>query len=327
MRPHNGCHSVVGTWLTGLVLTACPLAGWSGEAVPVVWAHRPYVVQMAVTNRMTEVRRVAKVATSCACLTAKVRGESDATERVPPSGVLPFELTLNPAGMEGPVVKTASVTFDDGTVETMTVRVQVKTRLALTPPDAAFGVIGPREMGRTVTAKLKGEVAERAKIVGVKGPERPFFDVAVAEDGKGVVVKMRDDGRAGARPSLHAENWIVRTDDEEIPEIAFPVSVTIAGNIAVSPHVLTVGAGEGVCSRMVMVRGAKVLSAETLPRKWGDVRIEARPLNGWRICIENVDPNEVRQFSKKPFLKIKTNVSGAESVEVPLRVEQEGGAQ
>lgn len=232
---------------------------------------------------------------------------------------------LNPAGMEGRIAKTASVTFDDGSVETMTVEAQVRTRLKLSPSDAAFGVIGPTDVGRTVTAKLKGEVAERAKIIGVKGPEHPFFDVAVAEDGKGVVVKMRDDGRAGARPSLHAENWIVRTDDEEIPEIAFPVSVTIAGDIAVSPHVLTVALDEGVCSRMVMVRGAKVQSAETLPRKWGDVRIEARPLNGWRICIENIDPNEVRQFSKKPFLKV--NLSEMESVEIPLRVDQERGAQ
>lgn len=324
---------IVGTWLMGLVLAGCSLAGRSargadpteGEEVPTVWAHRPYVVQRTVTNRTAEARRVAKVATSCACLTTKVQGAADATERVPPGGVLPFVLTLNPAGMEGSVVKTASVTFDDGTTETMTVKVQVKTRLALTPLDAAFGVIGQKDMSRTIVARMKGEIAERAKIAGVKGPEHPFFDVAMTEDGKGVVVKMRDDGRAGARPSMRVENWMVRTDDEEIPEIAFPVSVTIAGNIAVSPHVLTVAADEGVCSRMVMVRGAKVLSAETLPRKWGEVRIEARPLNGWRICIENIDSNEVRQFSKKPFLKV--NLSGMESVEIPLRVDQERGAQ
>ena len=282
---------------------------------------------MAVTNHTAAVRRVAKVATSCACLTARVLGAADATERVPPGAVLPFVLTLNPAGMEGRITKTASVTLDDGSVETMVIGADVRTRLKLSPSDAAFGVIGPKDMGRTVTAKLKGEVAERAKIIGVKGPEHPFFDVTMTEDGKGVAVRFQDVGGRGATalPGGHVETWIVVTDDEEIPEIAFPVSVTIAGDIAVSPHVLTVAADEGVCSRMVMVRGAKVLSAETLPRKWGDVRIEARSLNGWRICIENIDPSEVRQFSKKPFLKI--NLSGMESVEIPLRVNQEGGAQ
>ena len=285
---------------------------------------------MAVTNHTAAARTVVKVTTSCACLKARVvegHGGGGCGATALPGGVIPFELTMNLTGMEGRITKTASVTFDDGSVETIVVEADVRTRLKLSPSDAAFGVIGPKDMGRTITAKLKGEVVERVKIVGVKGPERPFFKVTMTEDGKGVVVKMRDDGRAGARPALHAENWIVRTDDEEIPEIAFPVSVTIAGEIAVSPHVLTVAAGEGVCSRMVMVRGAKVQSAETLPRKWGDVRIEARPLNGWRICIENIDPNEVRQFSKKPFLKVKTNVPGMESIEIPLRVDQERGAQ
>ena len=312
----------------GLVLAACPLAARSGEAVPVVWAHRPYVVQMAVTNRTRTARRVAKVATSCACLAAKaVEGDGGGRGTTALPGVLPFELTLNPAGMEGAVVKTASVTFDDGTTETMTVKVQVKTRLALTPLDAAFGVIGPKDMGRTIRAKLKGEIAERSKIVGVKGPEHPFFDVVVAEDGKGVVAKIREDGRAGARPSLHVETWIVRMDDDEIPEIAFPVSVTIAGDIAVSPQVLTVSATEGVCSRMVMVRSKKaftVQGARTMPRKWGEVRVEKRPLNGWMIRIVGIDPNELRQFSKRPYLEVRTDCPGMETFEIPMRVAQEG---
>ena len=66
-----------------LVPVGCPLAGRSarcadpteGEEVPIVWAHCPYVVQRAVTNRTTETRRVAKVSTLCACLAAKVAFE------------------------------------------------------------------------------------------------------------------------------------------------------------------------------------------------------------------------------------------------------------
>ena len=318
----------------GLVLAGCSLWARSArgadptgnEAVPTVWAHCPYVVQRAVTNRTTEARTVAKVATSCACLKAESAARTGETP-VPPGGALPFKLTLNPAGMEGSVVKTASVTFDDGTTETMTVKVQVKTRLALMPLDAAFGVIGPKDMGRTIRAKLKGEIAERSKIVGVKGPEDPFFDVVAAKDGKGVEVRFQGDGVATVLPGGHVETWVVRTDDDEIPEIAFPVSVTIAGDVAVSPQVLTVSANEGVCSRMVTLRGKKaftVQGARTMPRKWGEVRVEERPLNGWMIRVSEIDPNELRQFSKRPYLEVRTDCPGMETFEIPMRVAQEG---
>ena len=337
MRQCNGHLGIVGTWLVGLVLVGCSLWARSargadpteGEEVPTVWAHCPYVVQRAVTNRTAAARTVAKVMTSCACLTAEIVGRTGETP-VPSGGVLPFVLTLNPAGMEGRITKTASVTFDDGSVETMVVEADVRTRLKLSPSDAAFGVIGPKDLGRTVTANLTGEIAERSKVVGVKGPEHPFFDVAVAEDGKGLEVRFRDGGGAfGDRPlpGGHVETWIVRTDDDEIPEIAFPVSVTIAGDVAVSPQVLTVSANEGVCSRMVTLRGKKaftVQGARTMPRKWGEVKVEKRPLNGWMIRVSEIDPNELRQFSKRPYLLVRTDCPEMESFEIPMRMAQKG---
>ena len=81
------------------------------------------------------------------------------------------------------------------------------------------------------------------------------------------------------------------------------------------------------------VQGANALAArstitaETKPRKWGDVKVTPRPLNGWRIDIENIDPREVRQFSKRPFLEVKTNLPGMESFEIPFRVMQTGGTE
>lgn len=326
MRFGNRCLRVVGAWLLGLVLMMCPLSGLSTETKSVVYAHRPFVVQVAVTNHTTATRKVVKVATSCACLTAKCVAQAGDTS-VPPGGVLPFELTLNPAGMEGLVTKTASVTFDDGSVETMVVEVNVRTRLKLSSSDAAFGVITPKDMGRMITAKLKGEIAEQATIMGVKGPEHPFFEVLVAEDGKGVEARFRHDG--GDRPLTggHVETWILQTNDEEIPEIAFPVSATIAGDIAVSPQVLTVTAEEGVCSRMVTLRGNNtfaVLGARTMPRSWGEVTVVKRPLNGWMIRIVGIDPNELRQFSKRPYLEVRTDCPEMETFGIPMRVTQEG---
>jgi hypothetical protein len=128
------------------------------------------------------------------------------------------------------------------------------------------------------------------------------------------------------------------------------VSARVEDAVSVTPQVITVGWDEPVCSRMVMVRPTNpgnpgnpvgktlrdsasprekfsLLSAETKPRKWGDVTVTPRPLNGWRIDIENIDPREVRQFSKRPFLEVKTNLPGMESMEIPLRVVNDGGAE
>ena len=167
------------------------------------------------------------------------------------------------------------------------------------------------------------------------------FDVRLGADGKSLVVKFRE---KEVLPGIYSELWTIPTSDPEIPEISFPVSARVADAVTVTPQVITVGWGEPVCSRMVMVRPSNsgketlrvsasphekfsMLSAETKPRKWGDVKITQRPLNGWRIDIENIDPREVRQFSKRPFLEVKTNLPGMESFEVPLRVVQNGGAE
>ena len=179
------------------------------------------------------------------------------------------------------------------------------------------------------------------------------FDVRLGADGKLVVAKFRD---RDVLPGIYAETWTIPTSDKEIPEIKFIVSARVADAVSVTPQVITVGWNEPVCSRMVMVRtggsrvprdrdgrGAvspltaadatgrvppmRILSAETKPRKWGDVKITQRPLNGWRIDIENIDPREVRQFSKRPFLEVKTDLPGMESFEIPLRVVQDGGTK
>ena len=170
------------------------------------------------------------------------------------------------------------------------------------------------------------------------------FDVRIGADGKSVVAKFRD---RNVLTGIYSETWTIPTSDKEIPEIKFAVSARVADAVSVTPQVITVGWDEPVCSRMVMVRGGgsrsratesnadaqervpplRILSAETKPRKWGDVKITQRPLNGWRIDIENIDPREVRQFSKRPFLEVKTDLPGMESFDIPLRVVNEGGTK
>ena len=174
-----------------------------------------------------------------------------------------------------------------------------------------------------------------------------MFDVRLAPDGKGIIAKFRE---RNVLPGIYSEVWTIPTSDKEIPEITFAVSARVADAVSVTPQVITVGWDESVCSRMVMVRPANygnpvkpvngtlrvsasprenftILSAETKPRKWGDVKITPRPMNGWRIDIENIDPREVRQFSKRPFLEVKTNLPEMESFEIPLRVVNDGGVK
>ena len=174
-----------------------------------------------------------------------------------------------------------------------------------------------------------------------------IFDVRLGTDGKSVVAKFRD---RNVLPGIYSETWTIPTSDKEIPEIKFAVSARVADAVSVTPQVITVGWDEPVCSRMVMVRPSNpdnpvnpvrktlrdsasprenltILSAETKPRKWGDVKITQRPMNGWRIDIANIDPREVRQFSKRPFLEVKTDLPGMESFEIPLRVVNDGGTK
>jgi len=171
-----------------------------------------------------------------------------------------------------------------------------------------------------------------------------IFDVRLGADGKSVVAKFRD---RNVLPGIYSETWTIPTSDKEISEIKFVVSARVADAVSVTPQVITVGWDEPVCSRFVTIRDESlvgravlspphgalrttrptILSAETKPRNWGDVKITQRPLNGWRIDIENIDPREVRQFSKRPFLEVKTDLPGMESFEIPLRVVQNGGTK
>ena len=322
-----------------LLAMAGALAGINAQAS--IDAHRPVTYHFAVTNTADKPQAVESVRVSCACL--KVAATT--SEALPPGGVLPFDVIFNPAGMEGRVEKRVWVALTpSGKIETFDVAADVRLRLGFKPMDAAFGVVRRSETGREIVAKLSGYEANGAKLgtpfLATKNTKdtKNVFDVLLGEDAKSLVVKFRE---KDVVPGIYSELWTIPTSDPEIPEISFPVSARVADVVTVTPQVITVGWDEPTCARMVMVRdgnfshkehkvhkeGFQILSAETKPRKWGDVKIAQRPLNGWRIDIENIDPREVRQFSKRPFLEVKTNLPEMESFEIPLRVVQNGGAK
>ena len=300
-----------------------------GVDLGVIDQHRKVDCSFSITNNNWRERRVLGATGNCACLEVEA-----------PTGVLRrgeacrVKVIFNPAGMEGPVEKLVTVKMEGKTVE-YPVKANVRLRLGLRPADANFGVI---EVGKDVAApivcRLAGYAATNATLELVP-PAHPFFDVRL--DGRAVTVAFREPPTS---PGLYAEIWKLKTTDAEIPEIALPVSARVTGGLSVAPRRIDLPRTGGVCTRQVLIRAAAgtpprtigdkavsppraltVLGAETKPRKWGDVTILPRPLNGWLIRIANIDLAAVRQFSKRPYLEVKTDFPSLETFSVPLAVE------
>ena len=303
-----------------------------GVDLGVIDQHRKVDCSFSITNNNWRERRVLGATGNCACLEVEA-----------PTGVLRrgeacrVKVVFNPAGMEGPVEKLVTVRMEGKTVE-YPVKADVRLRLGLCPADANFGVVEVgKDVASPIVCRLVGYAATTAKATLV-APDHPHFDVCL--DGGTVTAAFREPPTV---PGFYTEIWKLRTTDAEIPEIALPVSARVTGGLSVAPRRIDLPRTGDVCTRQVLIRAAnslrpegprdrtagarggtgcfRVLSAETKPRKWGDVTILPRPLSGWLIRIENIDPVAVRQFSKKPYLEVKTDFPGMETFSVPLAVE------
>ena len=275
--------------------------------------HKVVDCSFAITNNNWRERAVLSAYGNCACLSIDV--EKKTLKR---GEACPVKVLFNPAGFEGPVSKLVTVQLDGKKIE-YPIKANVRLRLGFRPLDANFGVVAA---GQTpvapIVCKIAGTVAEKTSLELVP-PEKPHFDVKLE---KGI---FRAAFREGMRyPGLYAEVWKVKTSDPEISELRVNVSARVAGGLSVSPQTIELVPSEGVSRRQVLIRPEnikhplKVLSAETKPRKWGDVTLTPRPLNGWQITIQGIDPEVVRQFSKRPFLEVTTDFPGMETFSIPL---------
>lgn len=355
--------SIIAVW-AAIVLAGIPFGDAMGLSRPVD-AHRPVTYHFAVTNTTDKPQTVESVRVSCACLKAAVATsatlppggvlpfdvefnpagmEGRVEKRVwvtlaPSKKIETFDIVADVRLRLG--FKPMDAAF--GVIKRSDTSREIVAKLAGYVAEDV--TLGEPYTGRTGVSPVQVE--------GVNGQDArcpSVFDVRLAPDGKSLVVRFRD---RDILPGIYSETWTIPTSDPEIPEIKFAVSARVADAVSVTPQVITVGWDEPVCARMVMVRmeggsrsvatvngrdapspsadatervpPMRILSAETKPRKWGDVTITPRPVNGWRIDIENIDPREVRQFSKRPFLEVKTSLPGMESFEIPLRVVNDGG--
>ncbi|MBQ3807267.1 MAG: DUF1573 domain-containing protein [Kiritimatiellae bacterium] len=280
--------------------------------------HRIVDCSFAITNNNWRERAVLSAYGNCACLSVDVerkvlkRGEA-----------CPVKVLFNPAGFEGPVDKLVTVQLDGKKIE-YPIKANVRLRLGFRPLDANFGVVAA---GQTpiapIVCKIAGTVAGETALELVP-PEKPYFDVKLEKGAFSAAF------REGMRyPGLYAEVWRVKTSDLEIPELRVNVSARVSGGLSVSPQAIELRQEDGVSRRQVLIRPEdvkhplNVLSAETKPRKWGDVTLTQRPLNGWQISIQGIDPEVVRQFSKRPFLEITTDFPGMEKFAIPLLLRQQ----
>lgn len=289
-----------------------------GIDLGVIDQHRKVDCSFTVTNRNWRERKVLGVRGNCACL------ETDVEEKTLARGeTCPVKVLFNPAGMEGPVEKLVTLRLEGKEIE-YPIKANVRLRLGFRPADAAFGIVEASTRGVVppIQCRLAGYVAA-STTAELLPPPKPFFDVRFE---KGVLTAaFREET---LYPGHYSEIWQIRTSDPELPLLKFPVSALVSGGLGVNPRVLDLPREGPVCSRQVLLRpvsrsaGFTVRSAVTKPRRWGDVKLVKRPLNGWMIRIENIDPVSVRQFSKKPYLEVVTDFPGMEKLEIPLAVEQ-----
>ena len=149
----------------------------------IVDSHRKVECGFAITNSSDKVWKVIGARSSCACMSVSVQqGE------MKPGEVRSVKVVFNPAGMEGTVEKAVQVDLKPGKSAIRTYRADVRLRLGFKPTDAAFGVVKRSETGQRLSAALSGSVADDAKIVSIKPPERPVFKVEASKDGKGLDV-------------------------------------------------------------------------------------------------------------------------------------------
>ena len=266
--------------------------------------HRVHVFEFAITNSTGVAQTVKDVRLSCACLTIA----SDISGEIAPEGVLPVKVAFNPAGMAGTISKTAEFTLaPSGMSASFEMSALVKVRCGLQPCRAALGALTPGQLSdasRHIALWGYAVDGKQARIVSAEGPSNSVFSVVVDEDGKGLSVCIAKD--FAHMVGSFAETWKVATTDEKVKTIALPVTMDVVGELEVIPSKLKLRGRLGTQGLSALVRpfsDVSVLGAETKPRKWGDVRLHPRGKTGWRIDIDGVEYDNVRQFSKQAYLE------------------------
>lgn len=284
---------------------------------------REHIFDFAITNSTRETQTIKDVRLSCACL----KIASDVSSKILPGEVFPLKVAFNPNGMEGKVSKTVEVVLSPSEESvTFEMSVLVKVRCGLYPRRVALGAVNQHQVSFISRHfELAGySVGENSvRLVSAEGPSNSVFSVRLDDAGMGLNVGVARE--FVPRVGRYAEIWKIVTSDSEVKTIMLPVSMDIVGEFEIIPSELKVRNRAGIQRLSVLLRpldGSRtvVLEAKTIPRKWGEVKVFPRVKGGWKIEIEEVDSDKVRQFSKQAYLEIKTDSRQMPVVKLPLEV-------
>lgn len=287
--------------------------------------YKEHAFEFAITNSTETAQTVRDVRFSCACL----RLDSDVSAKIGPGEALPIRVVFNPAGMEGPLDKTAEFALSpSGETVAFPVSAFVKVRCGIYPCRAALGAVNMAKVSAVSRhLSLGGYAVEgnSVRLVAATGPSNSVFSVSIDADGRGLSVGVAKE--FAPRAGSFAETWRIATTDAEVPVITLPVGMDVIGDLEAIPSKLTARRLTGCQSLSVLVRplngnSVTVLGAGTKPRKWGDVKLHRRGNGGWKIDVEEVEYEKVRQFSKQPYLEITTDSRQMPVVKIPLEVVQ-----
>lgn len=271
--------------------TSCPCVTpyWQPEVVP-PGQSTTIIAELAPEGLDGEVRKT---------LWVDIAWESEPGFATP-AAVSDAKLPPIPAGKAAKVIE-----VKEG-MKTMAISLvfRVQTSVKLEPSTVLFKQSGTQNVAL-------GGINAAAFITEVVRPAVSIFRVAVADDRQSFQVTP-----SGGLPlGLAVEHWLVRTSDQERPELELSVRSQLAGPIAVSPTELRWQPGHERAQVLLRARDRdmtfKVLSA-SLSSGQGTAKVEKRGNNGWRILMEGV--------TEDTELQIRTDCVEMQEIAIPIKM-------
>jgi hypothetical protein len=274
------------------------------------------VAKFVLANTTSSTIHLQDVRASCSCSTPKALNHSAA-----PGEKIEIEVAFNTTSFVGERSVSIYATFDEPTLETVTLRVSGFSRqdVVFNPSQVDFGVLGKGEQAkRTLRIEYAGALDWRI----LEALPHPYYDVKVKE-------LYRETGRSGyelevalkadAPNGVLADAIRLRTNDPQTNIVQVLAQGTIESELSASPgavELASVKIGEKI-SRKVLVRGRNAFTLESVGGDTEGVRVKST--EGARkvhvVSIE-IQPDKAGKYERN--LKLVTDLPTER--EVPLKI-------
>ncbi len=295
----------------------------------------PVSYSFKVVNRGDKVINITGVKASCGC-TASAASKM----RLEPNDETTIDIRFDPAGRNGPEVKTVTITTDDAafpTYQLVSTSMVAKT-VMIEPASVNFGAVPPRTSASqevSITCKIDGFNIKKAELTGVQAA-----NLTLEEMGKDTV-------QLDGVPATRYRYKITTNDKMPIGPITGALSIEtnlvspkfarqnigiggeVAGGLALAPHIIYLRmsqGGEAVVGESQLISRTnqpfKILSAsivDATPGMFPVIDIKPREKNNWsaqRVIISATAPTSASEVRGEVVLK--TDVKDMEEVRLKL---------